>query len=96
MHAHTCTHTHTYTHTRARTRTHARTHAHTHTCTHIRTFPHTRRELKRARHIGSFESEVDAAHAYDREALKMLGTDAGLNFRESGFLLVCVCVYAGK
>lgn len=41
------------------------------------------RELKRARHIGSFESEEDAARAYDREALKMLGSDAGLNFRES-------------
>ncbi|KAG1679682.1 hypothetical protein FOA52_006201 [Chlamydomonas sp. UWO 241] len=41
------------------------------------------RELKRARHIGSFESEEDAARAYDREALKMLGPDAGLNFRES-------------
>jgi len=43
------------------------------------------RELKRARHIGSFESEEDAARAYDREALKMLGVDAGLNFRESEF-----------
>lgn len=41
------------------------------------------RELKRARHIGSFESEEDAARAYDREAIKMLGPDAGLNFRES-------------
>ena len=44
-------------------------------------FPH--RELKRARHIGSYESEEDAARAYDREAIKMLGPDAGLNFRES-------------
>jgi hypothetical protein len=44
---------------------------------------HLYRELKRARHIGSFESEEDAARAYDREALKMLGSDAGLNFRES-------------
>lgn len=41
------------------------------------------RELKRARHIGSFESEEDAARAYDREAIKMLGPEAGLNFRES-------------
>lgn len=41
------------------------------------------RELKRARHIGSFESEEAAARAYDREAIKMLGADAGLNFRES-------------
>eukprot|EP00798_Chlamydomonas_sp_ICE-L_P011111 gene11111-18734_t len=41
------------------------------------------RELKRARHIGSYESEEDAARAYDREAIKMLGPDAGLNFRES-------------
>uniref|UniRef100_A0A7S3QSY1 AP2/ERF domain-containing protein n=1 Tax=Dunaliella tertiolecta TaxID=3047 RepID=A0A7S3QSY1_DUNTE len=41
------------------------------------------RELKRARHIGSFESEEDAARAYDREAIKMLGSEAGLNFRES-------------
>ena len=49
------------------------------------------RELKRARHIGSFESEEDAARAYDREAIKMLGPDAGLNFRESEWR-VCVCV----
>ncbi|MEW5302671.1 MAG: hypothetical protein WDW36_005432 [Sanguina aurantia] len=40
------------------------------------------RELKRARHIGSYESEEEAARAYDREATRMLGTDAGLNFRE--------------
>lgn len=40
------------------------------------------RELKRARHIGSFEKEVDAARAYDKEALRMLGNEAGLNFRE--------------
>lgn len=45
--------------------------------------PRCCRELKRARHIGSFESEEDAARAYDREAIKMLGPDAGLNFRES-------------
>ena len=44
------------------------------------------RELKRARHIGSFESEEDAARAYDREAIKMLGPDAGLNFRESEWM----------
>ncbi|GIL94369.1 hypothetical protein Vretimale_593, partial [Volvox reticuliferus] len=41
------------------------------------------RELKRARHIGSYESEEDAARAYDKEALRMLGPEAGLNFRES-------------
>ena len=41
------------------------------------------RELKRARHIGSYESEEDAARAFDREAIKMLGTEAGLNFRDS-------------
>jgi hypothetical protein len=52
------------------------------------------RELKRARHIGSFESEEAAARAYDREAIRMLGADAGLNFRESESLgwRVCVCV----
>lgn len=41
------------------------------------------RNLKRARHLGSFESEEDAARAYDKEALKLLGAEAGLNFRES-------------
>ena len=56
------------------------------------------RELKRARHIGSFESEEAAARAYDREAIRMLGADAGLNFRESESLgwRVCVCMrFAG-
>lgn len=46
------------------------------------------RELKRARHIGSYESEEAAAKAYDKEALKMLGPqNAGLNFRESEYWL---------
>ena len=44
------------------------------------------RQLKRARHIGSFLTEEEAAKAYDRKALEMLGpTHAGLNFRESEF-----------
>ena len=55
-----------------------------HSCPTLHTLlPPPSRELKRARHIGSFESEEDAARAYDREAIKMLGPDAGLNFRES-------------
>jgi hypothetical protein len=44
------------------------------------------RELKRARHMGSYEDEVEAARAYDSAALKMLGRDAGVNFAESGWL----------
>lgn len=47
--------------------------------------PHspTRRSLKRARHIGAYVVEEDAARAYDHAAIEMLGADAGLNFRDS-------------
>ncbi|KAK9808652.1 hypothetical protein WJX72_001315 [[Myrmecia] bisecta] len=41
------------------------------------------RDSKCARHIGSFESEEEAARAFDAEALRMLGADAGVNFRDS-------------
>jgi hypothetical protein len=44
------------------------------------------REIKRARHVGSYCDELAAARAYDREALRMLGRDAGVNFEESGWL----------
>ena len=38
-----------------------------------------RRELKRAKHIGVFDSEVNAARAYNRKALEMYGDLAGIN-----------------
>lgn len=39
------------------------------------------RGLKRARHIGTFDSELDAARAYDRAARQLIGPSARLNFR---------------
>ena len=39
------------------------------------------RDLKRARHLGSFSSDIDAARAYDREALRLYGDTAVFNFR---------------
>ncbi|KAK9833931.1 hypothetical protein WJX74_010135 [Apatococcus lobatus] len=40
------------------------------------------RSLKRARHIGTFDSELDAARAYDQAACQLIGPSARLNFRD--------------
>ncbi|KAK9868199.1 hypothetical protein WJX84_001531 [Apatococcus fuscideae] len=40
------------------------------------------RGLKRARHIGTFDSELDAARAYDQAARQLIGPSARLNFRD--------------
>ena len=46
------------------------------------------RGLKRARHIGTFDSELDAARAYDQAARQLIGPSARLNFRLGTFVIV--------